>query len=294
MLRRKTCEELASGTVLLDGKYIIDKRIGKGGFGIIYRASQCGLDRTVCIKECFLPGRCFRSTHASTVCVQDSSERFFEKCRQAFVKEAKLLATLHHPNIVEVIDVFDENNTSYLVMNMIEGKSVRDLVHARRRLPYPEVVNYIAQIASAVGYLHERHILHCDIKPDNMMVTADYKAILIDFGSACDFEQDKTQEHNSTITPGYAPTEQYSAKGRKGSYTDIYAIGATMYFMLTGQPPLESSFRLAKQMSRPKELAPDIPEEANRIILKAMQLNAENRYQTIQSFMDDLCNISPS
>ena len=287
-------QELASGTALCDGKYIIDKKIGEGGFGITYRALQSGLNRTVCIKEYFLSGRCVRATHARTVCVQDSSESIFEKYRQSFVKEAKMLATLHHPNIVEVIDVFDENNTSYMVMNFIEGKSVLDIVNSRGRLPYPEVVNYIAQIANAVGYIHERHILHRDIKPDNIMVTADYKAILIDFGSARDFEQDKTQVHTSILTPGYAPTEQYTAKSRKGSYTDIYAIGATMYFMLTGQPPLESASRLTEQMAAPKELVPDIPEEANRTILKAMQLRAENRHQTIQDFMDDLRNVRPS
>ena len=158
----------------------------------------------------------------------------------------------------------------------------------------PEAVNYIAQVASAVGYIHDRHILHRDIKPDNIMITADYKAILIDFGSARDFEQDKTQVHTSILTPGYAPTEQYTSKSRKGSYTDIYAIGATMYFLLTGQPPLEAASRLTESMAAPKELVPDIPDEANRTILKAMQIKAENRHQTIQDFMDDLRNIKPS
>ena len=124
-------QELASGTELCDGKYIIEKKIGEGGFGITYRALQSGLNRTVCIKEYFLSGKCVRSTHARTVCVQDSSESIFEKYRQSFVKEAKMLATLHHPNIVEVIDVFDENNTSYMVMNFIEGKSVLDIVNSR-------------------------------------------------------------------------------------------------------------------------------------------------------------------
>ena len=290
----QACKELASGTLLCEGKYVIDKKIGEGGFGITYKALQRGLNRTVCIKEYFLAGRCVRATHARTVCVQDSSENMFEKYRQSFVKEAKMVASLHHPNIVEVIDIFDENNTSYMVMNYIEGESLLSIVNSRGRLPYPEAVNYIAQVASAVGYIHDRHILHRDIKPDNIMITADYKAILIDFGSARDFEQDKTQVHTSILTPGYAPTEQYTSKSRKGSYTDIYAIGATMYFLLTGQPPLEAASRLTESMAAPKELVPDIPDEANRTILKAMQIKAENRHQTIQDFMDDLRNIKPS
>lgn len=287
-------KELQPQTVLCGGKYTIEKKIGEGGFGITYKALQNGLNRIVCIKEYFPAGKCVRATHARTVYVQGANENLFEKYRQAFVKEAKMLATLHHPNIVEVIDVFDENNTSYMVMAFIEGKSLQCIVDSRGRLPYPEVINYIAQVTNAIGYIHDHHILHRDIKPDNIMITADYKAILIDFGSAREFEQDKTQVHTSMLTHGYAPTEQYTANSRKGSYTDIYAIGATMYFVLTGQVPLEAAARLTEPMATPKELVPDIPDEANRTILKAMQLKAENRHQTVQEFMDDLRNIRPS
>ncbi|MBQ0142265.1 MAG: SUMF1/EgtB/PvdO family nonheme iron enzyme [Prevotellaceae bacterium] len=287
-------KELQPGFSLCDGKYTIEKKIGEGGFGITYKAIQSGLNRTVCIKEYFREGKCYRNTHSRTVYAQGTSEEVYEKYRQAFVKEAKVLASLHHPNIVEIIDVFDENNTSYMVMTYIEGKSLQSIVEARGKLPYPETVNYIAQITNAVGYIHEHHILHRDIKPDNIMITADYKAILIDFGSAREFEQDKTQVHTSMLTHGYAPTEQYTANSRKGSYTDIYAIGATMYFVLTGQVPTEAAARLTEPMAAPKDLTPDIPDEANRTILKAMQLKAENRHQTVQEFMDDLRNIRPS
>lgn len=289
-----TYQELQPETVLCSGKYIIERKIGEGGFGITYRALQSGLNRTVCIKEYFPAGKCARATHAKTIYVQGASENLFERYRQAFVKEAKMLATLHHPNIVEVIDVFDENNTSYMVMDFIEGESLQKIVDSRGRLPYPEAVNYIAQVTSAVGYIHDHHILHRDIKPDNIMITADYKAVLIDFGSAREFEQDKTQIHTSMLTHGYAPTEQYTSNSRKGSYTDIYAIGATMYFVLTGQIPLEAAARLTEPMPSPKKLVSDIPDEANRTILKAMQLKAENRHQTVREFMDDLRNVRPS
>lgn len=287
-------KNLQPDTLLCEGKYIIQKKIGEGGFGITYKATQKGLNRTVCIKEYFPIGKCARETNTQTIFVPESNVNMFEKYRQAFVKEAKMLATLHHPNIVEVLDVFDENNTSYMVMSFIEGKSLQSIVEAQGRLPYPEVVNYIAQITNAIGYIHERHILHRDIKPDNIMITANYKAILIDFGSAREFEQDKTQIHTSMLTHGYAPTEQYTANSRKGSYTDIYAIGATMYFAVTGQVPLEAAARLTEPMVAPQELNPDLPDEANRTILKAMQLKAENRHQTVQEFMDDLRNVKPS
>lgn len=286
--------ELQPGTNLCDGKYTIEAKIGEGGFGITYKAIQNGLNRVVCIKEYFPAGKCTRATKKNTVFVQGTSKQVFEKYRQAFVREAKMLATLHHPNIVEVLDVFDENNTSYMVMSFVKGKSLQQIVETRGKLPYPETVNYIAQITNAVGYIHDHHILHRDIKPDNIMITADFKAILIDFGSAREFEQDKTQVHTSMLTHGYAPTEQYTANSRKGSYTDIYAIGATFYFVLTGQVPMESAARLTEQMPSPKDLVPEIPEEANRTILKAMQLKAENRHQTVHEFMDDIRNVKPS
>jgi len=286
--------ELQPGTTLCNGKYAIEKKIGEGGFGITYKAVQSSLGRTVCIKEYFPAGKCVRNTQAKTIHLQGINEATFEKYRQAFVKEAKTLASLKHPNIVEVIDVFDENNTSYMVMTFIEGQSLQNIVANQGELSYPEAVNYIAQVTDAVGYLHEKHILHRDIKPDNVMITADYKAILIDFGSAREFKHDKTQAHTSMLTHGYAPTEQYTTNSRKGAYTDIYAIGATFYFALTGKAPLEAAARMTEKMPEPKELSPKIPDEANRTILKAMQIKAENRHQSVREFMDDLRNIKPS
>ena len=287
-------KELQPGTTLCNGKYTIERKIGEGGFGITYRATQSSLGRTVCIKEYFPAGRCVRNTYAKTLHLQGFSNEQFEKYRQAFVKEAKTLANLQHPNIVEVIDVFNENSTSYMVMIFIEGQSLYKTVKRRGKLPYPEAVNYIAQITSAVAYIHKKNILHRDIKPDNIIITPDFKAILIDFGSAREFVHDQTQAHTSVVSHGYAPTEQYTTNSRKGYYTDIYAIGATFYFALTGKAPLEAVARMTERMPEPKELSPKTPNEANRTILKAMQLKAENRHQNVQDFMDDLRNIKPS
>ena len=287
-------KELQTGTALNNGKYTIEKKISEGGFGITYKAVQNGLNRIVCIKEYFPAGKCVRNTHAKTLHLQGFSEDQFEKYRQAFVKEARTLAKLRHPNIVEVMDVFDENNTSYMVMPFIEGQSFRNIVKRQGKLPYPEAVNYIAQITDAVAYIHKKNILHRDIKPDNVIITPDFKAILIDFGSAREFVHDQTQAYTSVVTHGYAPTEQYTANSRKGAYTDIYAIGATFYFALTGKTPLEAVARMTQKMPEPKELAPKTPAEANRTIMKAMQIKAENRHQNVQDFMDDLRNLKPS
>ena len=283
-------KELQPGTTLNGGKYVIEKKIGEGGFGITYKAVQQGLNRPACIKEYFLAGRCVRNTLARTVQLQGISEELFEKYRQSFVHEAQTLASLHHQGIVEVIDVFDENNTSYMVMTFIEGRSLQSIVDQNGPLPYSDAVNYLTQIANAVDYIHQRHILHRDIKPENIMITADYKAILIDFGSARQFEEDKTQSHTAMLTHGYAPTEQYTRNSRKGAYTDIYSIGATLYFILTGQVPVEAAARIVEPMPEPKQLNPSIPDEANSTILKAMQLKPADRYQSIQELINDLLN----
>ena len=286
--------ELQSGTTLNNGKYIIEKKIGAGGFGITYKAIQSGLNRTVCIKEYFLSGKCGRNSQAKTVFLQDISEEIYEKYRIAFVKEAQILASLNHPNIVDIIDIFDENNTSYMVMPFIEGTPLQKIIENNGKLQYADAINYIAQITSAIDFIHKQHILHRDIKPDNIMITHDYKAILIDFGNARQFEQDQVKAHTSIYTRGYAPPEQYSPNTRKGSYTDIYALGATLYFVLTGVEPIDSAIRTIDILKEPKEYNPNIPEEVNRTIMKAMELKPEKRHQTIKEFMDDMLNIKPS
>ena len=286
--------ELQPGMTLQDGKYIIERVLGAGGFGITYYARHTSLDQHYAIKEFFIDGRCVRNTMRHTVNLQGIGPELFEKYRKKFTEEAQTLAKLDHPNIVRVIDVFEENETSYIVMPFIEGKTLESLVEKKGPLDYGLAVNYIGQIASAVGYIHTKNILHRDIKPDNIMITADNHAILIDFGSAREFIQDKTQHQTSILTKGYAPIEQYSSNSRKGTYTDIYSLGAVFYFVLTGQKPMDATERLSETMPEPKQLNPQISEDVNRTILKAMQLKHENRHQTIDEFMKDLLGQKPS
>jgi serine/threonine protein kinase len=286
--------ELAAGVMLNGGKYVIERMIGAGGFGITYKARQSGLDRTVAVKEFFMNGYCIRNTQAKTVILQGMTENTFEKYRQKFVDEARLLAKLKHPNIVEVIDVFDENGTSYMVMPFIEGQTLQKLVETQKTLNYALTVNYLSQVASAVEYIHQQNILHRDIKPDNIIITPGHHAILIDFGSAREFINDKTQAHTSMLTQGYAPLEQYDTVSRKGSYTDIYALGAVFFFALTGQKPMDATTRIMEKMPDPKTLNPDISEDVNRTILKAMAMKPANRHQSIDEFMADMLGQKPS
>lgn len=280
--------ELQPGVTLQNGKYIIERVLGAGGFGITYYARHTSLDQYYAIKEFFIDGRCVRNTMRHTVNLQGINPEMFDKYRRKFTEEAQTLAKLDHPNIVRVIDVFEENETSYIVMPFIEGRTLESIVEKNGPLEYGLAVNYIGQIANAVDYIHARNILHRDVKPDNIMITEDNHAILIDFGSAREFIQDKTQHQTSILTKGYAPIEQYSSNSRKGSYTDLYSLGAVFYFVLTGQKPMEATERLYDTMPEPKQINSQITETANKTIIKAMQIKPEDRYQSVTEFMKDL------
>lgn len=283
--------ELAKGTLLQTDKYTIEGVIGSGGFGITYRARHNVLG-LYAVKEFFINGYCVRNILRKTVVLQGIDETIFDNYRKKFIEEAQILAALDHPNIVKVVDIFQENNTAYIVMPLLQGQTLQQLVEREGRLQYEVAVNYIAQLSEAVDYIHQKNILHRDIKPDNVVILPDNRAILIDFGSAREFIQNKTQAQTSILTAGYAPLEQYSTISKKGSYTDIYSLGATFYFALTGEKPMDATARTTETMPEPQELAPDIPDEANRTILKAMELRPNMRHQQVTDFMEDLLNKS--
>ncbi|MDR0606311.1 MAG: protein kinase [Bacteroidales bacterium] len=285
-----TIKELKAGDTLQNGIYVIERIIGAGGFGITYMARHTRLNVSHAIKEFFINGYCVRNLRNKTVQLQGIDITMYEKYRQKFLEEAQTLTRLDHPNVVKVLNSFIENNTAYMVMPFVEGVTLQQKVTQHSRLSYETAVNYIAQLSEAVGYIHAKDILHRDIKPENIIITPDNRAILIDFGSAREFVQDKTQHHTSILTQGYAPPEQYTTNSRKGAYSDIYSLGAVFYFSLTGQKPMDATTRTMESMPEPQELVPDIPDAANRTIREAMQLKPENRYQTVQDFMNDLLN----
>ncbi len=282
-------KELTIGSSLQGEKYTIERIIGAGGFGITYLIRHNALGHLFAVKEFFIGGSCVRNTiNNRTILLQGIDSGTYDKYLQKFIEEAQTLVRLDHPNIVKVTDIFCENNTAYMVMNFVEGDTLQRRVERNGRLSYEAAKNYITQLVEAATYLHRLDILHRDIKPENIILTSDNKVVLIDFGSAREFVHDKTQSHTSILTHGYAPLEQYSASSKKGAYTDIYSLGAVFYYMLTGQKPMDAATRTMETMPEANKLVPEIPAFANHIILKAMELKPEKRYQSAEEFLVEL------
>lgn len=285
--------ELSSGTMLCGGKYVIEKKIGAGGFGITYLARHTTLDRKYAIKEFFMSGYNVRNNATNHVSLQGIEAKDFDKVRQNFINEARTLAQLNNEAIVKVIDIFDENGTSYMVMPFVEGTTLQSMVEKDGPMEYAMAVNYMVQICEALTYIHSKNILHRDVTPDNVIVTPEQKIVLIDFGSARKFVDNKTQRQTTIVKPGFAPLEQHSARSRKGAFTDIYSVGAVFYYLLTGERPMDATERVLEKMKEPIELNPNIPSQINAIIMKAMEMEGEKRYQSAKELIDDIFSDDP-
>ena len=265
---------------LLHNRYTIQSNIGQGGFGITYLAFDQKLDQEVCIKELFISGYNTRGINF-TIQTLGSSEFSFEAFVQRFVQEAKQLAKYQHPNIVRVIDVFKENNTAYLVMEYVKGETLNNKVEREGALGESEAMSLISQLLDAVEEVHLNGMLHRDIKPDNVLITPEGRVVLIDFGSAREFTDGKTSTQTTMLTPGYAPIEQYSNRTQRGPYTDIYALGATMYFLLTGEKPIPATDRNLEELKGPHLINKEISSQVSSAVLLAMELKPEFRFQSV-------------
>jgi len=194
---------LSIGSTLQNGKYEIVKVLGQGGFGITYLAIHTLLDKKVAIKEFFPKDFCDRDSDTSHITLGTSSSAgLVSKLRVKFVKEAKNIAKLNHPNIVPIQDIFEENNTAYYLMDYIEGESLGDIIKRNGALTEERAIHYIRQIALAIDYMHSKSMNHLDIKPGNIMIRkSDDMPILIDFGTSKQYDEDGSQ--TSTMAPGF-------------------------------------------------------------------------------------------
>ena len=290
--------ELKHGTLLQGGKYRIVRTLGQGGFGITYLAEHTTLGANVCIKEFFLKEHCNREADGSvTSVISNNSDVDIKRYKQKFLEEARKVSQIKHPHIVSVSDLFEENNTAYYVMEYIDGVTLGEIVKRRGALSEAEAVKYITEAAAALKHIHDRNILHLDVKPANIMVRTDGDmVVLIDFGLAKHYDAEtgyQTTTYLAAFSPGYAPFEQ-SLKGNGVKMfcpaTDIYALGATLFTLVTGVRPPEAAII-------PNEGLPELPATLSRAtrnaITKAMEYGIKRRPQSIDEFMSLLSESTP-
>lgn len=283
--------QLKKGAELQGGKYRIIKILGQGGFGITYLAENTMLEKQIALKEFFPKELCGRdNTSHLTLGTQNNAETV-NRLKARFLKEAKNIAKLDHQGIVKIHDVFEENNTAYYVMDYIEGVSLSDMVKRDGQLSETKAIEYISKVGDALEYIHSRQMTHFDVKPANIMVRhSDDTPVLIDFGLSKQY--DTKGEATSTlmqgVSHGFSPIELYNL-GSVATFspqTDVYALGATLYYLLTGTVPPPASDVAENGLSFPLTIAPGI----KSAIEGAMTFGRAKRTQSIKKFIDSLSN----
>lgn len=286
---------LQPGTVL-HNNYRIIRMLGQGGFGITYLAHDIALDRKVAIKEFFPQTLCDRNEWTSQVVVNtQNSVVLFHKLKNKFIKEARNIARFDNPNIIKIHTAFEENDTAYYVMDFIEGESLSSIVARNGGLPANQALGYITEVGNALEYVHHHRINHLDVKPANIMLRrSDNRAILIDFGLSKQYDSDGKQT-STTITGvshGYAPMEQYYTGGLQefSPGTDLYALAATLYYILSGVEPLPAMRLLNEELTFPSS----IPQKLIGPIRKAMSGAMRDRHESVRQFLDEINGRSKS
>lgn len=273
------------------GRYIIGGVCGMGGFGIVYRAWDKKLESVVAIKEYFPSGMVNRLPgDKSVVLVAVKQQREFQQGKERFLDEARNLARFNtHPNIVNVFNYFEENNTAYFVMEYLDGENLfKTIKDQGRPLPPDVCLNIAFGICEALRAIHAANILHRDVSPQNIFICHNGNIKLIDFGSARLAETQDTRLP-IVVKPGFAPPEQYERVNKQGAWTDVYALGATLYYALTGQNPIESTDRKEQNdMLAPAAVNPNIPEDLSTAVMRAMAVYIPYRYHDVDEFEQTL------
>ena len=297
---------LSAGTLLRNGKYKIEKVLGKGSFGITYLAAtpmkmkgslgEVTVDLYVTIKEFFMAEMNTRSADGTSV--EGSGVTLVTNYKRKFMREAENLSHLNHENIVKVLEVFEENNTAYYVMEYVDGGSIDDLITRHGCLNPAQTIALACQVCKALEYMHANYMLHLDLKPKNIMISSKRQVKLIDFGLSKQYTESGQPEESTSIglgTPGYAPVEQsqFRQDGSLPVTLDVYALGATMYKMLIGSAPPESSYILNDDTVLGNVLSQArIPLPLLNIVCKAMAPLKKNRYQSVSDLDTELSSMN--
>ena len=250
---------------LLNDRYIIGKVLGYGGFGVTYIGWDGRLEQKVAIKEYFPSEFSTRMPGQSQVTVfnGEKNEQFYDGLKK-FVEEAKHLAKFQNEDgIVKIFDSFIENDTAYIIMEYLEGETLKEYLKREKNIPEDEAVEMLMPVMKSLQVVHEVGLIHRDIAPDNIFLTTSGEVKLIDFGAS----RYATTSHSRSLTviikPGFSPEEQYRSRGDQGPHTDVYAIAATLYKMITGKNPPDAMERRAKYENQNKEILEE-PHKINK------------------------------
>lgn len=285
---------LKPGTILNE-KYTVGKVLGEGGFGITYLGWDSIFNTKIAIKEYYPNGMVIRDvtlTKSTLQLVSGTEQKNFEDGLERYVNEARMLSKFSNlPGIVSVKDFFYANGTAYIVMEYIDGISLKEYLKKKGgRISAQETLELMKPVLSSLDVVHKNHLLHRDISPDNIMIGKDGVVKLIDFGAARYFESDYEKSMTVVLKHGYAPVEQYYRSGNRGEWTDIYSLCATMYRMVTGVVPVESIARLEEDKLIPinKYKKVKAPRFFRKAIEQGMSVNAKDRQQDLYELYQQL------
>ena len=280
----------------LNNRYLIQGVLGEGGFGITYVGMDEVLCQKVAVKEFFPRGAITRNNQQTNevVSVYGTKAANFHRGEEKFLQEARTLAQFNNvAGVVRVQDFFRENGTAYIVMEYLEGITLKQYLQTYGPISVEEMQNIFAPILEALDKIHQNGVIHRDISPDNIMVLKDGSVKLMDFGAARDYTEFGEKSLSIVLKPGYAPAEQYQSRGVQGPWTDIYALCATMYKCLTGENPPDAIERVMDDnLKEISEFGIPVSKQMEETIIKGMSISARNRYQNIEEFCEDLYALS--
>jgi F-box protein 11 len=287
-------DALPSGAPLQSGAFVVEATLARSGFGLTYRARDETLRREVALKE-FFPSGCRRDPATRGVVPAGLlSSADFAEGRARFLQEARALALFRHPNIVAVHSFFEENNTAYLAMEFLRGSTLLQAIETRGRFSQHETLQIAAQLCNALETVHRAGRLHRDLKPDNIILCHDGRAVIVDFGLSTRFVGDdaygtrQLDDSQRFGTPGYAPLEQYTQSGHVSEATDIYALGATLYHAFTGQaPPPATDRAFGAKLEAPQRLH-GASTPVGDALLWALRMKPAARPPSVRAFADRL------
>ncbi len=278
---------------ILNGKYLVGRVLGEGGFGITYIGYDLNLEMPVAVKEFYPNGYVTRESGVTSMvsAYQGINLEAVSKWKNNFIREARTLAKCSHlSGIVGVKDFFEENGTAYIVMEYLEGMNLKAYAKScGGKLEITGLLRALEPVMTALAKVHEYGLIHRDISPDNIMLLPGGTMKLLDFGAARDYASEDEKSLSVMLKPGYAPEEQYRTKGKQGPWSDVYAFAATIYKCVTGVTPPESMERMRRdELKSPSELGISMNPQIENALLKGMEVYAENRYQSMSEFMKAL------